>query len=471
MSVRARAPSSVELVLVGRHGGTRRVVIDDSLLRDRHGQPYAVGVVARSASADTSPQSSALRDRRGHALAESEVEGVCLAGADLRIVFVSPSAARLLGYAESELLDVPAASLYHPEDVARIQPLLDRVLVAPRHTERFTARMRDDEGAWRWVEQSATNRLADPDFRAVVLELRDLAPVIEGRQEVVRTEQLHRAIVETAQEGILVVAEDGTTVLANRKLAALLELPLTALYGRPIRGMLARTASDQETSIDEVDRYETVYATPGHQLRFLSVTRSALTGPGSGQPMGALYMVSDVTDARDAQESLRRQALHDHLTGLPNRALLHDRLRMAHARHRRAETPSTAMLYIDLDGFKAINDEFGHAGGDRILSDVAARLMQGIRSTDTVARVGGDEFVVLCEDTGELGARLVAERIHDALGRPIVLEQGEVTVSGSIGIAVSPPVPFTDLASFADEAMYRAKNNGGGHTALLPSLD
>ncbi len=173
----------------------------------------------------------------------------------------------------------------------------------------------------------------------------------------------------------------------------------------------------------------------------------------------------DVTDRR----WLERQALHDPLTRLPNRVLLMDRARQALARLHRSQGV-VAMMFIDLDKFKAVNDNLGHDVGDRLLVSVAGRLAELMRDSDTVARLGGDEFVILAEDLeSEDEALSLAERVLDALERPFPLGKAEVAMLASAGVSVShsPDADPEAMLREADLAMYRAKNSGGRRLALF----
>lgn len=165
---------------------------------------------------------------------------------------------------------------------------------------------------------------------------------------------------------------------------------------------------------------------------------------------------------RDAEETLKHQASHDNLTNLPNRNLLADRLQQALARapwrHR-----LVALLFLDLDGFKQVNDTLGHHTGDELLRGVAARLLGCVRPGDTVARLGGDEFIILLLDVADDGdIRRVAGKIHEAMRTPFILGEREVHVGSTIGISVYPHDgnDAESLLKLADTAMYHAKNTG-----------
>jgi diguanylate cyclase (GGDEF)-like protein/PAS domain S-box-containing protein len=184
-------------------------------------------------------------------------------------------------------------------------------------------------------------------------------------------------------------------------------------------------------------------------------------------------LTDDVTEQRQAEDTLRYQALHDALTGLPNRALVSDRLARSLSQARRTNEP-VALLIMDLDQFKEVNDTLGHPVGDKLLVEVGARLAQALRDCDTVARLGGDEFaVLLTTDATHAGTQRVAERIQREIARPYELDGVTVRSAASIGIAISPAhgEDAGTLTQHADIAMYNAKRLGSGWAFYTPDDD
>ncbi|MBL8991923.1 MAG: sensor domain-containing diguanylate cyclase, partial [Spirochaetia bacterium] len=181
-----------------------------------------------------------------------------------------------------------------------------------------------------------------------------------------------------------------------------------------------------------------------------------------GNTVGAVVVFMDITERKAAEEKIKHMAQYDTLTELPNRALFSDRLRQALAAAARNQT-KVALMYIDLDKFKPINDQHGHDVGDLVLKEAALRMTRMARKSDTVARIGGDEFVIMLPDnTDKDRALIVAEKIRQALREPIFIQNLNLNISASIGIAVFPEHGSSELelSKHADQAMYRAKKTG-----------
>jgi diguanylate cyclase (GGDEF)-like protein/PAS domain S-box-containing protein len=204
------------------------------------------------------------------------------------------------------------------------------------------------------------------------------------------------------------------------------------------------------------------------------LTRGIAIRDKSGKPFRMAGSLGDITDRKRAQEQLLHDALYDPLTGLSNRALLVNRLEHALSHIKRSADHLFSVLFLDLDRFKNVNDSFGHTCGDRVLVNIARRLEQCVRPGDTVARIGGDEFVILLEDIKEMGTALtVAERIERTLSAPINLEGREVVIPASIGIALasSKYEKAEDILRDADIAVYRAKALGRArHVVFDPAM-
>lgn len=184
---------------------------------------------------------------------------------------------------------------------------------------------------------------------------------------------------------------------------------------------------------------------------------------------GSLGMLTDITLLKDQQRRLEQMAHYDALTGLPNRILLADRLRLAMA-HTQRNQCLLAVCYLDLDGFKPVNDTHGHAAGDRLLIEIARRLTQSLRAEDTAARLGGDEFVLLLGNlANDDQCRQMLDRLLELIAAPYPLDHiHSVSVSASIGVTLYPldPVDADTLLRHADQAMYRVKQAGRGHVMI-----
>ncbi|MDQ1698186.1 MAG: hypothetical protein QOG34_49 [Frankiaceae bacterium] len=185
-----------------------------------------------------------------------------------------------------------------------------------------------------------------------------------------------------------------------------------------------------------------------------------------GDTVGKSVIARDVSEALALKRALEHQALHDPLTGLPNRVLVADRLTHAAARRDGAGRP-VALLFVDLDHFKTINDGAGHAVGDALLKEAAARLAAVVRPADTVGRFGGDEFIVVCEDCDVTEAQHVAERILQDFRRPVDVEGRQLFISASIGIASAHDIDAETMFSQADAAMYAAKARGRSRAVVF----
>lgn len=461
--------ASYEAAGVCKDGTKIPLLIDVTPVRDDEGNAYEFAAFVedlreiRAAERRLSSQEAFFRGLHREA---SDVTLVADVTGSLR--YITPSVTQVLGYGPEQIRDIPATSLVHPDDMSGQEERRRHVLQVPGARARDTIRFRDVEGRWRWFDTTATNCVDDPDIAGIVISLREVTPEIEAQKALRDSEARYRAIAETAQEGILAVSPEGDTLFANERLAEILGLSMEQVYALGGSGIFPSADVGQAARRVGARRPQTTpersdvpYHHPDGTDRVLLVSASPLTG-ADGTVLGSLAMVSDVTEQRAAEETLRRQALHDPLTGLPNRLLFVDRLTLAAARQQRTEHGAIAVLFLDLDHFKGVNDTHGHQIGDRVLVEVAGRLEQAVRATDTVARLGGDEFAVICEGADAATAALVSSRIQQAFKAPLALDGVGLEVSMSIGVALSPPHQAEDLLRLADMAMYQAKATARG---------
>lgn len=278
------------------------------------------------------------------------------------------------------------------------------------------------------------------------------------------------AILHTMGSAVLVVDRSGIIRVANTLAHDLFGLPEPQLVNRPLAEVSERRPEPAGIGDLEVPFRDTEIAwnvRDGEPI-WLSVSATVLTDRAGG-PIGTVYVGHNVSRRKEAEEQLRRAALYDDLTGLPNRKLFFDRFDSMIAESRR-HTVRCAVLFLDLDGFKDVNDAHGHNAGDDLLRAVASRLRSTIRSSDTVARIGGDEFVILCGYLKEAAhATVVAGKIRDALAPefPIAEKAGQAirTALGvSIGAALWPDdgKEPDELLAIADDRMYADKHERRG---------
>ncbi|MEH6436577.1 putative bifunctional diguanylate cyclase/phosphodiesterase [Massilia sp. DD77] len=290
-----------------------------------------------------------------------------------------------------------------------------------------------------------------------------------------RSEERLRRIVHCADEGVWEVDAFGHTTFVNPRMAALLGYPIEDILDLPVgrfmddegRALLERNIARRRQG--EVRRYEFKFIRSDGAELWACVAINPLFDPG-GRYLGALALVNDITSQRAAAARIWRRANYDDLTGLPNRHMFMDRLAQETRRADRCSDGSAAflaLLFIDLDHFKEVNDRLGHAAGDRLLAEAAQRIGACVRASDTIGRLGGDEFTVVLSGLDRVGTvDRIAQGIVDALAAPFALDAGaesvQAEVSASVGIALYPADAgqVCDLMARADQAMYVAKHAG-----------
>ncbi len=333
---------------------------------------------------------------------------------------------------------------------------------AVRYTERKEGRIRD----------CSLHPIlgADGQVKAFAGFTRDITEQLRLQERVHQAAAFQRALFSSLSEGILVLDEHGAIVDCNRAVETTLGMARAALIGHPAEGLCAQAASWEQWEQQLRPRLTHGGEPVQLELRLRRADGASFTARVSaslielpGADRSVVWTIRDVTDELLRYEQLEHLATHDALTGLPNRLLFHDRLERALASAQRYRT-SFAVIMMDLDGFKPVNDSLGHEMGDRLLAALGARLQGCLRAADTVSRLGGDEFAVLlpnsisAEQAGQVAAKLL-----QTVEQPFVFGEQTLNISASIGVAMFPE--HVDLLARADQAMYAAKRRGGRQVA------
>lgn len=388
------------------------------------------------------------------------------------MLFVSQGCFALTGYRPQDLLlhgSVTWEQITWPADRAHVRSTIEQALVSG---ERFAVEYRivTRSGDAKWVLEKG---MAVPDETGRwVIEgfVQDITQIRLVQQALEHAEQRYRHIFEHASEGIFQTSQEGRYLAAN--------LALAQMYGYATPQALMEGMSNLEHGlyVDASRRLEfcQLMALHGKVLNFESevyrcdgtriwISENAhVVHDGTGQLVCYEGTVQDITERKHYQQQLERQANYDFLTGLPNRNLLADRLEQAISRVQRSGG-FLAVVLIDLDGFKFVNDTLGHAAGDELLVVVAQRLRHSLRSSDTVARQGGDEFVLVLNGGEHIETTIsLLDRILDVVRQPIELQGRELQIGASLGVALYQHGHDNaeTLLKHADMAMYAAKKRG-----------
>ena len=402
-----------------------------------------------------------------HLLAENSSDVVYSLDVVGTIEWMSPSAQTMLGFRPEDLVGHHVRELLHPDAVAAAARTRQEMVKIGHGSVEM--RVRTADGDWRWV--NVTGRAVfDADGKLVggIESLRDIDAEVRNRVALAESEEQFRLAMQGSPEGMAIVGLDRRFVQVNPALCDLL--------GRTEEWLLAHAVTDvvhpDDLHADDQVHEQLLRGEGASRVR----ERRMVTGDGGlrwvqhavgllRDPQGApLFFVSqfqDVTDRKTTEGRLQHAATHDALTGLANRAYLLDEIRRALGSSRRTGRHA-AVLMLDLDHFKLINDSLGHGVGDELLQQAAGRILAAVRDSDLVARHGGDEFVVVMRDVDSPNEVVsIASRLVAAFRKPLTADDRQLYTTASVGIAISAADSDADeMVAQADAAMYRAKEEG-----------
>lgn len=394
-------------------------------------------------------------------------ECVIVMSPELTLTWLSQGAITLLGMNPIEAIGRPAMDFLHPDDVEKTLNGIAR-FAQGLEVYRLVIRVLTSSGDYTPVEVMGNDLSMDNDVGGLVLSLRDAQHDSELGEEIERSRQLSTAIVEGLPDGLIATDRYGHVTVANTVarsmfsadpdvIAAELPLDTFALFtldGRPV---------DMSTPTKKPIR---CLLPDAGKLRYLDCSIGQIEA-GEAGTYGCVIVLTDVTAEHRGAEDLREQALHDQLTGLPNRRQMEARLTELATRSTHG---TVAACFIDLDGFKLVNDTHGHRVGDQVIREAAQRLQSQLREVDLLVRHGGDEFVALLIDIESLAhAEEVADRLRSVLEHPYEIGTERFDLTTSVGVATASTHDLSSeiLLQHADIALYEAKGNGRNRVQLF----
>lgn len=418
-------------------------------------------------------------EARYRLLVENESDIVFRSDTDGVVEWISPSVTALTGWRPDQIVGHPVEEFVDPADHATLASAVAQVLAGESMS--WQGRIAAPSGTGRWI--AVTSRpLLDDDGALIgaVSSIRDVDDEVHARTALTESEERFRLTMSSAPIGMAVVDLDRRFVEVNTALCTMLDRTAGWLVEHRVPDVL-------HPDDDELDLRMRAEVLAGRQTGTTREKRLVrpdgtvlwaehsigLLRDESGVPLSYVSTFADVTEAKSTREQLAYQATHDALTHLVNRRDLFDHADEVLSHPPRSGT-RLAVLYIDVDGLKAINDTMGHAAGDAALVAVADRLAAAGRVDDVVSRIGGDEFVILLPGLhAETDAEAIAAKILDSLHAPLQLDEGELRIGVSIGIALAEDAEDADdTLRRADAALYRAKALGRGRWAVYdPVLD
>ncbi|NVN99993.1 MAG: EAL domain-containing protein [Geobacteraceae bacterium] len=413
-------------------------------------------------------QQRALRESESNfrALADNANDGMLIIIGRKSFAYVNRRAAEITGYSISELLSLEITALVHPEYQTMIRDRYAAVARKEQVARQFETLFVTQDGRFLPIEVTSARTEWEGKAAELVI-IRDISERKETEKALVASEERYRMLVENQSDLVIKTDVDGNFLFVSPSFCEVFGKSEDELLGKPFNPLVF--AEDREVTLESrrdlhTPPYSCYYeqrALTGTGVRWLGWSEKAILDE-QNRVEAIVGMGRDITDRKKAEAEIQQLAYYDSLTGLPNRVLLHDRLSQAIALANRNER-HVAVLFLDLDRFKLVNDTLGHIVGDRLLQSVAGRISATVRECDTVSRLGGDEFVVVLSSFDhDEDITKVAEKILAVIAGVTMIDNREIYTTASIGISIFPNdgTDINFLMKNADIAMYQAKELG-----------
>ena len=396
----------------------------------------------------------------------------CKAEPLMPVIYISENVSKW-GYTTEQFLESPGmfVSLVHPDDLPEVSAWMNALLADGSPSSWLTFRLRPADGTYRWFEDHIS-AIRDAAGKIVAFEgmLFDITERKRAEEQFNFINTLFQTAMEKSPDGFLVVGADRQVLASNQRFLDMWKIPAEAAKTKLDDVLLHAVRANLKDPEGFRITLEHLYEHPEQEFQDeielqdgrIFERNSAALREKNQVYLGRIFFFRDITERKRNEREMARLARTDPLTGLANRTTFLDRLGLALAVARRGDTPF-AVLYVDLDNFKEVNDSLGHSAGDMLLKTTAQRMAGAVRETDLVARLGGDEFAVLQTDVGDPStAGTLAAKLRAVLADPFKVEGNILRVTASIGIALyAPEVASAEaILGQADRALYRAKEEG-----------
>ncbi len=453
-----------------RKDGTRVTLEVNSSTIMKDGEAVAVQGIARDITArKLAEELSRKNEERYKDLFENANDLIYTHDLNGNITSLNRAGEVITGYTREEALKINIATVVAPEYLEGARTMTARKIEDERPTT-YELEIIAKDG--RRVPLDLSTRLIVNDGMPVGVQgiARDISERRRAEKSLHETLSLFTTTFESTADGIVVMGLDRRIVTCNKKFVEMWDVDPAIIENKDGEALVKHVASKVKDSDEFIAKLKSTYQTPDETFsEILELADGRLIERYSqpqyleGKPIGRVASFRDITERSRAEEKLRYYALHDTLTNLPNRVSFMNHLKQAVERAEGNDFARFAVLFLDLDRFKVINDSLGHAVGDKLLIAIAEKLSACIRPGDIVARLGGDEFTLLLHRSGDANeVAHVAERLQTAISEPFKIDNYEVFTTASIGIVVSSNVErrAEDFLRDADAAMYRAKESG-----------